>query len=164
MKWSEIEGQWWTIPSQRSKNGLAHRVWLSDPAVRILERLREKERTIAEAKKQQPSEWVFPGRRVGQPIKGVQSSQNRIRHATEIKDFQSHDIRRTCATKMASMGIAASTVDRVLNHVEKGVSGIYNRYSYDSEKRKALDAWSRRLMVIVSDLNEINSHSAASKT
>ncbi len=26
MKWSEIEERWWTIPAQRSKNGLSHRV------------------------------------------------------------------------------------------------------------------------------------------
>ncbi len=98
---------------------------------------------------------MFPGRRVGQPIRDVKSCQNRLRQATEIKDFQSHDLRRSAATTMTSMRIAASTVDRVLNHIESGVSGIYNRYSYDLEKREALDAWSRRLMLIVSDLEEV---------
>src|SRR5438128_2187676 len=40
MPWPEIdlEGRWWTIPADRSKNGKAHRVWLSDPVMRILKR------------------------------------------------------------------------------------------------------------------------------
>ncbi len=36
--WAEFDlaSGWWTIPAERSKNGLAHRVPLSPQAVRIL--------------------------------------------------------------------------------------------------------------------------------
>jgi integrase len=36
MTWEEIEGEWWTIPAARSKNGLSHRVHLSSLALEIL--------------------------------------------------------------------------------------------------------------------------------
>ena len=30
---------------------------------------------------------------------------------------------------------------RSLNHVESGITAVYDRHSYDSEKRHALDLW-----------------------
>lgn len=37
----------------------------------------------------------------------------------------------------------------VLNHAEKGVTAVYDRYAYDNEKRIALDAWDRQLTGII---------------
>jgi hypothetical protein len=39
----------------------------------------------------------------------------------------------------------------VLNHVEDGarVTRVYDRYSYDAEKRIALETWTRRLQAII---------------
>ena len=51
---------------------------------------------------------------------------------------------------MASMGTPRTTVGKVLNHSEGGVTAIYDRYSYDAEKRKALNAWARKLERIIS--------------
>jgi hypothetical protein len=34
--------------------------------------------------------------------------------------------------------------------MESGVTAVYDRHSYDAEKRQALDAWSVRLTEIVS--------------
>ena len=36
MRWDEIDGDWWTIPAEKSKKGLAHRVPISDLAKTIL--------------------------------------------------------------------------------------------------------------------------------
>jgi hypothetical protein len=41
----------------------------------------------------------------------------------------------------------------MLNHVEPGVTAVYDRHSYDKEKREALEAWSHRLQLMVSDLH-----------
>ncbi len=38
----------------------------------------------------------------------------------------------------------------MLNHAERGVTAVYDRHSYDAEKRAALHAWSARLDQIVS--------------
>jgi hypothetical protein len=51
---------------------------------------------------------------------------------------------------MTGMGISRLTVKKILNHVERDVTAIYDRHSYDPEKRTALEAWGRRLEAIVS--------------
>ena len=32
-------------------------------------------------------------------------------------------------------------VPKILNHVESGITAVYDRHSYDPEKRHALDLW-----------------------
>ena len=44
----------------------------------------------------------------------------------------------------------SKTVSKILNHVESGVTSVYDRHSYDAEKRLALDAWGRRVEEIIS--------------
>lgn len=39
------------------------------------------------------------------------------------------------------MGIPRLVVSKILNHVESGVTAIYDRHSYDAEKREALAKW-----------------------
>jgi hypothetical protein len=41
--------------------------------------------------------------------------------------------------------------------LKPGVTKIYDRYSYDAEKKEALEAWNRRVTVLISDLKEANS-------
>jgi hypothetical protein len=57
--------------------------------------------------------------------------------------------RRTAASHMTSMGIPCLVVGKILNHVEPGVTKVYDRHSYDAEKRQALDAWGRKVMALV---------------
>lgn len=64
-------------------------------------------------------------------------------------DWRFHDLRRTAGTGMARLGIAVSTISRVLNHKEGGVTQIYNRYSYLDEKRRALETWARHVESLV---------------
>jgi hypothetical protein len=53
---------------------------------------------------------------------------------------------------MAGMGIPRLTISKILNHVEPGVTAVYDRYGYDKEKQEALNAWGTRLSRIVSEL------------
>ena len=65
-------------------------------------------------------------------------------------DFRAHDIRRTVASRLTGdLGVSRVTVSLILNHVERGVIGTYDRLSYDAEKRQALHAWSQRLSEIL---------------
>ena len=50
---------------------------------------------------------------------------------------------------MASAGVPRLVIAKVLNHVEQGVTAVYDRHSYDGEKRAALDTWARDLMTIL---------------
>jgi hypothetical protein len=51
---------------------------------------------------------------------------------------------------MTGMGIPRLTVKKILNHVERDITAVYDRHSYDAEKREALEAWARRLTAIIS--------------
>jgi hypothetical protein len=70
-------------------------------------------------------------------------------------------LRRTAASLMTGMGIPRLVVGKILNHVEPGVTKVYDRHSYDKEKREALESWGKRLMVLVSDLKEVNAENAS---
>ncbi len=50
---------------------------------------------------------------------------------------------------MTGMGISRLVVAKILNHVESGITAVYDRHSYDAEKRQALNAWGRKLQSIV---------------
>jgi integrase len=63
-----------------------------------------------------------------------------------------HDLRRTAATRMAELGVQPHVIEAVLNHVsghKAGVAGIYNRATYDKEKRLALNLWATHLLSVI---------------
>jgi integrase len=141
MEWSEIDGDWWTIPGEKTKNGLAHRVPLTAEAMRILSEIKSA---------YNGSCYVFQSpKRPNQHISNPQKALERIQEATGI-DFVGHDFRRTAASHMTSIGIARLTVKKILNHVERDITAVYDRYSYDKEKREALEIWSKQLTLMVS--------------
>lgn len=153
MEWSEIDGSWWTIPGSKSKNGLTHRVPLPPLALKIIEDMRNL--VIGEGKKKRPlPAYVFPSPKGDAPLANPQKALERIQTATGIQ-FRGHDLRRTAASMMTGMGIPCLTVSKILNHVEPGVTAVYDRHGYDKEKREALEAWSKRLTLMVSDLKEV---------
>ena len=140
MRWTDIDGAWWTIPAEHSKNGYSHRVWLSECALAILQELKSRSGK---------SEWVFPSPTGAGAIGTTWKAGDRIRRRSCV-DFVPHDMRRTAASRMTGdLEISRLTVSKILNHVESGVTSVYDRHSYDREKREALDAWGRRLMEIV---------------
>lgn len=61
--------------------------------------------------------------------------------------FDLRDIRRTCETHLAKIGINQDTRAQLLSH---GISGVqakhYDRYSYEKEKRTALAKWEEYLL------------------
>jgi len=143
MTWRDIDldNGWWTIPAERSKNRRSHRVPLTAPASALLTELRDHSGD---------SDWVFPSpTRSGRHIKNVQKAAQRVREASGVTDFVLHDLRRTAASHMTSIGISRLVVSKILNHVEQGITRVYDRYSYDGEKKQALDEWGDHLMKIV---------------
>lgn len=83
----------------------------------------------------------------------LQFARRETRNAeVTIETWTLHDLRRTCASGMAGLGIAPHIVEAVLNHKSgtiSGVAAVYNRFEYVDEKRNALEAWSRRIDKIV---------------
>jgi len=148
-KWANIdlEQGWWTIPSDTTKNRLPHRVPLSALACNLL----NQEKVIAAV-----SVFVFPSptREAHINPDAINRAINRNRQELEIEHFTPHDLRRTAASQMTSAGISRLTVSKVLNHAERGITAVYDRHSYDQEKKYALDSWAANLLGVISPKNE----------
>ena len=69
-----------------------------------------------------------------------------------IAPWSAHDLRRTALTGMARLGVAPIVLGHVANHrttTRAGVTmAVYSQYTYDKEKRAALDLWASRLVAI----------------
>jgi integrase len=71
-----------------------------------------------------------------------------LRDEAAIAHFTLHDLRRTYASGMASLGVPPHVVEKVLNHITgtiSGVSAIYNRYQYWDEQVEAVARWEGKL-------------------
>jgi len=141
MRWSELDldGKTWTLPRERAKNGMAHVVPLSEPALAIITAL---PRIGA-------SDYVFTvtGKTA---VSGFSNAKDRIdallaaSQGEPVPAWVFHDLRRTCATGLARLGTALPVVERVLNHVSGsfgGIVGVYQKHGFADEKRHALDTW-----------------------
>jgi integrase len=73
----------------------------------------------------------------------------RLKKLSGVEGFRYHDLRRTARTGWASIGMDDSLAERLLNHKDRGVQGVYARHRYDNEKRAALVRWDRRVREIV---------------
>lgn len=66
-----------------------------------------------------------------------------------MKPWSPHDLRRTARTNMARIGVLDEVGEEVINHMEPGVVGVYNKYRYDEEKKDALQKWEALLLEIL---------------
>jgi integrase len=139
MPWSELDliNGWWTIPSERTKNGLPQHLPLVGEALSIL-------RAVEMNKEDSP--YVFPGHRLDVPLTNIDHWQQLLMRKAGSQGWTFHDLRRTAYTGMCSIGILSEHVERVVNHKKEGVGGRhYNMYEYDREKREALEKWDRHV-------------------
>ena len=136
MQWSDVDlkSGWWTIPASVAKNKLGHRVPLSPTAIDIIAALKPEK---GEAKG-----FVLVGAR-------GRRQQSEAAATFTLSDFRGHDLRRTAASLMAGGGVSRLVISRILNHVERGVTAIYDRHSYDAEKAAALTWWDVKLTAIL---------------
>lgn len=145
----DFNQRWWTIPSEKAKNRQSHRVYLSDMAINLLKQLKVLNPESA---------WPFPSptRNTHMTPDCVSRAIHRSRNIFGLKQFSAHDLRRTAASHMTAIGIPRLVVSKILNHVEKSVTSIYDRHSYDSEKQHALSLWGNQLQKIISNNSSSN--------
>ena len=79
----------------------------------------------------------------------MQKAAQQLQRKTGIQDFRLHDLRRTCASILAEDGVSEFLIGKVLNHTNESITAVYNRHSYDTEKRQALNQWAKKLRQIV---------------
>jgi integrase len=135
MQWAhaDLERAVWEIPAADMKAANEHVVPLSPSVVKLL----KAQRTL-----NPDATYVLQGGRSRRIRLGVTE-------AIGIDDFKPHDLRRTAATNMARAGVQRFVIARVLGHVDRAVTGVYDRYEYLNEKRTALEAWDRQLTAIL---------------
>jgi len=153
MRWQDIDAKshFWTIPAEFVKNAHGHRVHLNATARKLL----------ASVPRADGAVWVFPkstmgdykhvGRRLAQPTRAnIVASPKQEGGARDRADVRGHDLRRTAASLMASGGVPRFLISRILNHSEeKDITSVYDRYSYDAEKRAAMEFWDRQLAAVL---------------
>lgn len=168
LRWEEIDHAAWKLPDSRAKRGKGHLVPLSPRALTILnaaprigarpslvfttgKRAAKKgERVDPKAPPAPVSGWSRMKDRLDRVIaetaaNAVGEPLDMTRHA--LPHWTLHDLRRSVATHLRDeqiMGKARAdrlTVSKILNHAEGGMTRLYDRYSNDPEKRRALEAW-----------------------
>ena len=156
-RWDEFDtasGEW-HLPAERSKNGLPHLVPMPATMTAIVKGIEKKD----------GSPFLFgSGKTSSNPVSGISKVVSRVRrrmdslaadHGRTIRHWRLHDLRRTVATGMAGLRdpeclplISPHEIEAVLNHVSgsrAGVAGIYNRYAYYAEKKRALELWAEKI-------------------
>jgi integrase len=141
LQWSEIDFDqaMISLPSERTKNSKPFDIPLTAAALAILEAQPRRDRA-----------FVF-GRGQG-GFSGWSKSKTELDQRANIAPWRLHDLRRTASTVMYELGVQPHIVEAVLNHIsghKGGVSGVYNKAAYRTEKAAALVLWAEHVLAVV---------------
>jgi integrase len=132
----------WTISGSRTKNRRTHLVPLSPLAQSLLN----------EVKHSLDCRFLFSTNQ-RTPVSGFSKTKRRLdAKMKDVAPWRLHDLRRTCATGMAELGVPPHVVELCLNHVSgarAGVAGTYNRSVQMAERRAALERWADHVTELV---------------
>jgi integrase len=142
MTWNELDlGQRiWTLPKTRTKNAKVHVVHLSEQSVAVLKRATR--------------QGLFVFSRFGtKPFQEFSSAKRSIDQTSGVREWRLHDLRRTCVSGMARLGVAPHVADKILNHQAgtiAGVAAVYQRHDFLAERRNALERWGAHVAQVLS--------------
>jgi len=144
MRWDEIKDRVLVLPAERTKNGQPHEVPLSTAALAVLNSIPRVE----------GSPFVLTTDGGASPASGYSKNKRRLDALlpADMPPWRLHDLRRTCASSMARLGINLPVIEKVLNHASgsfAGIVGVYQRHSFADEKRAALEAWGDFIAALV---------------
>jgi integrase len=126
----------------RTKNGKAHIVHLSSASLFVLNRVPERGNFI----------FSSTGRR---PFQDFSPSKRQLDQLSGVINWRLHDLRRTCVSGMARLGVPPHVADKVLNHQSGSISGVaavYQRHEFLAERKDALELWGEHVTVLLSQL------------
>ena len=78
------------------------------------------------------------------PFQDFTDAKRRLDQLSGVTEWRLHDLRRTCVSGMARLGVAPHIADKILNHQSgtiSGVAAVYQRHDFLAERRAALDEW-----------------------
>jgi integrase len=133
MTWEELEvnRQTWTIPASRTKNAKPHIVHLSKQTIAVLMRMPKLGKFV----------FSLSG---AKSFQGFSLAKRELDRISGISGWRIHDLRRTCVSGMARLGVPPHVADKVLNHQSgtiSGVAAVYQRHQFLAERKDALDRW-----------------------
>jgi len=139
--WDEIDlkTRTWKLSSDRTKNAKSHEVHLSDPVIAVLSRA------------QKQGKFVF-SRSGDNSFQDFSSAKREIDDLSGVIGWRLHDLRRTCVSGMARLGVAPHVADKILNHQAgtiSGVAAVYQRHDFLAERREALAKWGTHVRQII---------------
>jgi integrase len=116
-KWSDLDfdRKVWTKPSHQTKQKKIEHVPLNPAAVALLHNLRARS----------TSDYLFPGRRPGEPLGDIKKSWARIRKAAGLGQVRLHDLRHTYASHLVSRGVSLHIVGKLLGHARAETTQRY---------------------------------------
>jgi len=151
LKWAEIDraDRQICLDGERTKNGEDHTIPLSHAAWDL----------IQAAPRLAGSKFVFTTTG-NTPISGWSRAKAKIDefmrtqlgNNVALKAWRIHDLRRTAATGMERLGVKQQVVEALLGHIsgsKAGVTGIYQRHTYEEEKRTAIENWAEHVATLV---------------
>ena len=128
------------IPAERYKTGHAHSVPLVGTAWELVDALPI----------WNEGDFLFSTTGGLKAINSAGAAKKKIdRLAPTERPWRIHDLRVSCKTRMADLGIRPEHSEAVLGHMKKGMDAVYNKADYLEAKREALDLYAKHLMGIV---------------
>jgi hypothetical protein len=88
------------------------------------------------------------------PFQVFARAKRKLDELSEVTDWRLHDLRRTCVSGMARLGIAPHVADKILNHQSgtiSGVAAVYQRHEFLLERKQALERWGAHVAKIVTE-------------
>lgn len=136
MTWSEVDldAAIWTIPAERMKMGVAHRIPLSVTAVDVLRR-------AAKGSNCPPEALVFRGHRPGRPLS--QQAMTMVLRRMKLGHYTVHGMRSTFRDYMGEMTThPESVVEQALAHqVGDATVRAYRRGDAFLKRRALMNDW-----------------------
>jgi integrase len=89
------------------------------------------------------------------PFQNFSNAKRLLDQLSGVTDWRLHDLRRTCVSGMARLGIAPHVADKILNHQAgtiSGVAAVYQRHEFLAERRAALDLWGAHIAELIKDV------------
>ena len=131
MRWEDIHldrGEW-KIPDKSSKSGFSMTIPLVPEALAILNK-----------RKNNGSEWVFPGPGKTGHVQEPRRTWEAILKRAGLTDVRIHDLRRTVGSWMAAGGASLPTIGKMLGHRNASTTQIYARLDLTSVKTAVTSA------------------------
>ncbi len=78
------------------------------------------------------------------PFPAFSRAKRQLDQLSGVAGWRLHDLRRTCVSGMARLGISPHVADKILNHQAgtiSGVAAVYQRHEFLAERRAALELW-----------------------